>query len=483
MKKEEKNKVPKKGKNVGKSTSSNSTKTKNNSKNENKNVKNKKNIKNQTNNRNKKASKILIRVILVILVIGIIAAGIFAYKVSQNGGGLKGTITTVMGGDQKKSLSEIQVLLLGESTGLTDTIIACSYNPNTQEATMLSIPRDTFVGSSEKRATASDKINAVFQGQYPEKTLEAVNEVTGLNIPYYVLVDTKALQELVDAIGGVEFYVPMDMDYDDTSKENYLRIHLKEGMQTINGEQAEQLLRFRHNNDGSTYPASYGEQDIGRMRTQREFIMAALKQTLKPENIFKIGEFIDIANRNVKTNLPIELIKDYIPYAVEFNTENIITETLPGESVKLNGVWLYRKNDLETQQLINELFFDGPTEEELEAIESQKESASDSKSENVANTTTSQSTATPITVQVLNGSGDASALAPVVTKLKENGFTVVAVGNTTSTKKTTITNRTKQSSETASKIQSLLGTGTIKSAKKLNDFDFSIVIGKDYLSN
>ena len=211
--------------------------------------------------------------------------------------------------------------------------------------------------------------------------------------------------------------------------------------------------------------------------------MAALKQTLKPENIFKIGEFIDIANRNVKTNLPIELIKDYIPYAVEFNTENIITETLPGESVKLNGVWLYRKNDLETQQLINELFFDGPTEEELEAIESQKESASDSKSENVANTTTSQSTATPITVQVLNGSGDASALAPVVTKLKENGFTVVAVGNTTSTKKTTITNRTKQSSETASKIQSLLGTGTIKSAKKLNDFDFSIVIGKDYLSN
>ena len=129
------------------------------------------------------------------------------------------------------------------------------------------------------------------------------------------------------------------------------------------------------------------------------------------------------------------------------------------------------------------MFFDGPTEEELEAIESQKESASDSKSENVANTTTSQSTATPITVQVLNGSGDASALAPVVTKLKENGFTVVAVGNTTSTKKTTITNRTKQSSETASKIQSLLGTGTIKSAKKLNDFDFSIVIGKDYLSN
>ena len=81
----------------------------------------------------------------------------------------------------------------------------------------------------------------------------------------------------------------------------------------------EQLLRFRHNNDGSTYPSSYGQQDLGRMRTQREFIIATLKQTLKPQNIFKLKQVIDIMSENVKTNLDFNEIKAYVPYAVKFD--------------------------------------------------------------------------------------------------------------------------------------------------------------------
>ena len=66
------------------------------------------------------------------------------------------------------------------------------------------------------------------------------------------------------------------------------------------------------------------------MRTQRDFISALLKQTLKPGNIFKLGEILEIAHKNVETNLELSYIKDYIPYAVEFNTDNLQTATLPG---------------------------------------------------------------------------------------------------------------------------------------------------------
>lgn len=326
-------------------------------------------IEEKSNNKknNKKNHKVLKRVLLIIFAILIILAGIFTWNVMKNGGGLKGVLTTVVGSDNKKELSEIQFLLMGESLNLTDTIMICSYNPNTQQANMVSVPRDTFVGSNINNPSASDKINAQYAGKYPEKTLAAVNKITGLNLQYYIVVDTDALTELVDAIGGVDFYVPMDMNYEDTSEENYLLIHLKEGMQKIDGNKAEQLLRFRHNDDGSTYPSSYGEQDLGRMRTQREFITATLKQTLKPTNILKLGEILDIAAKNVKTNLSVSLVKDYIPYAVEFNTDNISTETLPGESARPNptGPYIYKLDQDETQSIISTLFLEEQQKKQL----------------------------------------------------------------------------------------------------------------------
>ena len=129
----------------------------------------------------------------------------------------------------------------------------------------------------------------------PDKTLAAVNELTGLDRKYYVIVKTEALIKLVDAIGGVKFNVPMRMKYTDTSQN--LVIDLEEGEQLIDGNKAEQLLSFRHNDyqkgvGMTSYPSEYGDNDFGRMRTQRDLIIATLKQTLKPSNIFKIGQIL-----------------------------------------------------------------------------------------------------------------------------------------------------------------------------------------------
>lgn len=311
----------------------------------------------------RRAKRIVIS-FLSILIISAIA--IFAYKIYRNGGGLTGALATILGEDAQtlENLEPIQILVMGESAvddyRLTDTIIVASYNPKTQEASMMSIPRDTYVGQRNRNTAtanylASYKINTVFRnGTNIPEAIDRINDLTGLELENYIIIDTKVLVKLVDAIGGVTFNVPIDMDYEDSSQDLY--IHLKAGEQLIDGEKAEQLLRFRHNDDGSTYPAEYGMEDYGRMRTQREFIIATLKQTLKPQNIFKIKQIIDVASENVETNMDFSTLKSYVPYAVNFDTQNIKTGMVPGESEMCNGVSLYIANSKKTAELVAELF-------------------------------------------------------------------------------------------------------------------------------
>ena len=228
-------------------------------------------------NKKRKGKKGL-KILLIIMLLLLIGIGWFTYKTIRNGGGLSGMLATVVGHDEntKKDLKEIKVLVLGVSTDLdselTDTIMVASYNPNTQKANLLSIPRDTFTGKNSKKAIASQKINSLYNiNRTPEKTLAAINELTGLDIKYYVVVKTEALIKLVDAIGGVTFNVPIDMKYDDPTQD--LHINLKAGEQVLNGDKAEQLLRWRHSNNikgvgMTTYPSEYGNDDFGRMRNK-----------------------------------------------------------------------------------------------------------------------------------------------------------------------------------------------------------------------
>lgn len=305
----------------------------------------------------KKKRHIGLKIFIFILIVFAILGGIYAKRVYD----LEGNwLAALLGHDKDtlKNLDKLYVLAMGESTGMSDTIIVCSYNPKTQEASMLSIPRDTFIGDSKRNATTSDKINALYNGgKKPEKTIEAVNELTGLNIQNYILVDTKALVELVNTISdgeGIEFDVPIDMKYDDYSQD--LHINLKAGMQRLNGDQVEQLVRFRHNSNGSTYSYEYGMEDYGRMRTQREVLVAIAKQTIQLKNVKEIGNIIDIAEKYVQTNMDFKLLKDYIPYAVNINADNIKSAQLPGESEPVNGIWFFLHDEEETKNIVEELF-------------------------------------------------------------------------------------------------------------------------------
>ena len=303
----------------------------------------------ESKKKNKKLKWYILIILAIILIITIINLGINIWNMKKT---VSGMISTVTG----EEVDTIYALILGISedidTELTDTIILAAYNPYTQNAYMVSIPRDTYIG---RNSTVSryDKINAVYSKYGIDKTIEHVEQLTNTEIDYYAIVRTSALIDIVDIIGGVEFDVPINMKYDDKSQN--LHIDLKKGLQKIDGAKAEQLLRFRHNNDGTSYSYQYGDNDYGRMKTQREFIKETIRQTIQFKNILKINKITTAVFDNIETNITLNKLLAYVPYGVEFNIEELKMEQLPGASVLKNNVWVFEKDINKTNKLMKNL--------------------------------------------------------------------------------------------------------------------------------
>ena len=453
-------------------------------------IENKKDIKDRNSKKTKKKMKAWKKVLIILLLIILIIAAYFIINSIRIKGevSLSGMLATAVGHDEntRKNLGEFQVLIMGVSTDqagvdLSDTIMVASYNPNTQRAVLLSIPRDTYTGKNPKRATASDKINAIYNlTKDPQKTLDAVNDLTGLDIKYYVVVKTEALIELVDAIGPIEYYVPTTMDYDDPTQD--LHIQFEEGLQEIDGEEAEELLRFRKNNDGTSFPSEYGDNDIGRMRNQREFISAVIDQTITAGNITKLGQILDIAQRNLITNVDFNAVKDYLPYAVEFSTQNLQTAVLPGTTPNLketNNVSIYVVDEEETSALIQSLFYP----EEQTTTDGNSINGTNTTNSTVSNTTANSSTVkkSDIQIEVLNGSGVSSNLQKAVDLLEDAGYDVTKTGPTSTITKTMIYNKKEITEANLEEIKDTLGVGTIQNSKsQASKVQVQIVLGKDF---
>ncbi len=457
----------------------------------------------------KKKSGVLKKILLILLIVLIGLTGFVVYRTQKNGGGMQGLLSTLVGHDENtlKELDTLQVLLMGVSTDnglkLTDTIIIGSYDPKTQKASLLSIPRDTFVGKNIKTGGGTDKINSLYQIGGAEKTLAAVNKLTGLDLKYYMVIDNQALIKLVDVIGGVEFevpYVPGGMVYDDPSQD--LHINLQPGLQLIDGNKAEQLLRFRKNNNNQTYPQEYGGDDYGRMRTQREFIIATAKQTIQAKNVFKIGEIVDLVYEYVDTNLSISAIKDYIPYAINVDINAIQSEYLPGVSVgPPQGVpyWFFQADKEKTEALVQQLYYstdstdttgedgtgeDGTDSESNTSTNDNTSNTNDKTNDNTSNSSTDSVTkteASKIKIEILNGSGSDKKLTEVKKALTAKGYKISKTSTTTNTSKTTIINKTDVDGKYENNIKEILGVGNISSSSvSSSNVDITIIIGKDY---
>lgn len=342
-------------------------------------------------------------IITAITLLMIMIVGLFCGRLVKNGLTLRGMLMTSIGQQEEdiQNLEPLYCLVMGISedisTELTDTIMLCAYFPQDQKVSILSIPRDTFIGDDKDNTTSYDKINALYQ-KSPENTLEAVRKLTGVDVRNYVVINNNALEKVIDAVGGIYFDVPIDMWYDDPTQD--LHIYINKGYQLLNGENAVKVLRFRHNNDMSTYPKEYGEQDLGRMRTQREFIKAAANQILSSNNILKLNEILEIVFDNIQTNLSISELIKYIPSATEFNVENMKTEALPGVADYLGALSFFIVDENQSEQMVSSLFslsideIYENKEKFAEESKSKKSNKSKKKKENVISNNTIDSITT-----------------------------------------------------------------------------------------
>ncbi len=263
-------------------------------------------------------------------------------------GGVDIVITDSQGGEvaPERNQEQVNFLILGKDRWAfnTDVMIIASYNVTDGAISMMQIPRDTYidVGRGNHKANSllasfynealrngeKDPIAAAIKGM--EETFEKVFCIT---IDYYAMMDLNGFVNIVDALGGVEVDVPFDMKYRDPIQN--LNINLKKGLQTLDGDEAEQFIRFR---------ADYVEGDIGRVDAQKIFISACLNKVKNSFNVSTIAKIAEEVLKYVKTDIPLSDLLYYAKSALSVDLEKMTMLTLPGiqgRQYDTSGTWYY----------------------------------------------------------------------------------------------------------------------------------------------
>jgi len=244
----------------------------------------------------------------------------------------------------------VNVLLLGGDlvAGNTDTIMLVNYNPSNSRLNLLSIPRDTY---AEVRGSSVNKINSAYPVGGGQLAVESVSNLLNVKINYYVFISTKVFRQIIDLLGGVDYYVPVDMHYEDPYQDLY--IDLKKGQQHLNGEEAEGFMRFRQ---PSQYTKEmwefYDGSDEKRIEAQQNFIKELIRQKANLYSIAKIDDILMTVFKNLDTNMDMNDALKFVPSASRINVNKVKMFTLPGMSYESN-LWYYQMDKEETSKLIN----------------------------------------------------------------------------------------------------------------------------------
>ncbi|GAB4285934.1 MAG: LCP family protein [Oscillatoriaceae cyanobacterium] len=201
--------------------------------------------------------------------------------------------------------------------GLSDVMLLLRFDPTNNKLVALSIPRDTRTLVEGYGLT---KINDANYYGGPALSAKAVsNLLGGLRIDRYVRINVMGVQKLVDALGGVNLYVPSDMKYQDDSQ--HLYINLKQGQQHLNGEESLQFLRFRNDKLG----------DIGRIQRQQLMMRALVEQTLNWGTIARLPKIFSAIKEHLDTNLSLEELVALGGFATKINRSNVEMLMVPGD--------------------------------------------------------------------------------------------------------------------------------------------------------
>ncbi len=207
--------------------------------------------------------------------------------------------------------------LVNSFQGLSDSMLLLRFDPEKDYVTVLSIPRDT---KTLVRGRGVTKINDANYYGGPALAAESVSSLLDdVPIDRYIRINVLGVEKFIDALGGINLYVPQNMKYTDHSQ--HLYIDLKEGQQHLNGEKALQFLRFRYD--------AYG--DIGRVQRQQTFMRALIEQALNPRTILRMPDILSVVRSYLDTNLTTNELIAIAGFTGQKNRSNVNMVMLPGD--------------------------------------------------------------------------------------------------------------------------------------------------------
>lgn len=221
----------------------------------------------------------------------------------------------------------------------SDALILVSLDPERNQISALSIPRDTRAQIPGRGET---KINAAYAYGGPRLTIKTVQQLLlGVPIHYYVKLGAESFARIIDAIGGVEIDVEKDMKYTDQWGDLY--IDLKIGRQVLDGQRAMHYIQFRHDDFG----------DIGRIGRQQKMLMALFQKVKSPATVLHAPQLLRAFAENTQTNLSMKEMITLGTFGLRLSSTDIHTAMLPGRISPE-----YWEPDLpKIPQLVAELFY------------------------------------------------------------------------------------------------------------------------------
>lgn len=238
----------------------------------------------------------------------------------------------------------ISILFAGvDKDGLrTDSIIYAKYDTVNNKLYMMSIPRDTYTSNP----LATYKINSIYNGgKRTQEFIWEIEELLDVTMDYYAIINLDTISLVVEELGGLKINLD-DEIWKLNKKTGSWYLALPKGEQVLNSQQVEMLVRNRDYKDG----------DLSRGKTQRQVIVALIKNMIFAENILKLPQIASIVLKDINTNVTVREVMKYISELKEINIHNIISANMPIENISytVNGTSCVLVDEEEARRIITE---------------------------------------------------------------------------------------------------------------------------------
>lgn len=297
----------------------------------------------------KKPRRVLKILVLSIAALLLIAGGAFAYVAYQVNNVASDAQVELQRGEQseyreaavKPDIDPVSILFLGLDTrdgdldGRTDAMVLATFNPDEGSIKMMNIPRDTRVSIPGR--LEPDKINHAHAYGGVDLTLDTVEEFLNVPVDYFVSLNFDAFMEIIDEVGGVEIDSPMA--FSETDNATYGTIHIREGEQRLDGEEALAYVRMRKDDP---------QGDLGRGERQKEVMESLVNELASFNSITNFNSLLNALGRNLNTNVAFSHMVDMHAYASEL--DNIESITYEGEGEMIGGVYFYQPDEFSLEQ-------------------------------------------------------------------------------------------------------------------------------------